>query len=325
MSRILATVFRSWHGTHSNCRFDRSPLLPSMWSTSAPRAAAALSGPCPAPTPRSTWLAAPAVPPRLDERHRDPPAHQRCPHLSQRGGDARFLKPPVTLPAAAFPHVFCDLGAPFGAVAATPVGGVAECGAAVDARHQPAPSFATGRRRVGARECDELGKVHELYSASGSRAEAIALVMFHAARSSWAALRIAPAACPVWCSTTAAAAAGSSLYSSDTIVVRPREDRRGGCRGSGAGARGPASPRGDGSGREGPARRGRARPAAYPARPDDLPRAGRRERSARRQLAFSRRSRAAGAAARRQGVLKAWWHADDHSEWRWQVEFYIHR
>jgi hypothetical protein len=22
------------------------------------------------------------------------------------------------------------------------------------------------------------------------------------------------------------------------------------------------------------------------------------------------------------GVLKAWWHADDHSEWRWQVEFY---
>jgi hypothetical protein len=24
------------------------------------------------------------------------------------------------------------------------------------------------------------------------------------------------------------------------------------------------------------------------------------------------------------GVLKAWWHAEDHSEWRWQVEFYNH-
>ncbi len=24
------------------------------------------------------------------------------------------------------------------------------------------------------------------------------------------------------------------------------------------------------------------------------------------------------------GILKAWWHADDHSEWRWQVEFYNH-
>jgi len=22
------------------------------------------------------------------------------------------------------------------------------------------------------------------------------------------------------------------------------------------------------------------------------------------------------------GVLKSWWHADDHMEWRWQVEFY---
>jgi hypothetical protein len=22
------------------------------------------------------------------------------------------------------------------------------------------------------------------------------------------------------------------------------------------------------------------------------------------------------------GILKAWWHAEDHSEWRWQVEFY---
>jgi len=22
------------------------------------------------------------------------------------------------------------------------------------------------------------------------------------------------------------------------------------------------------------------------------------------------------------GALKAWWHADDHKEWRWQVEFY---
>jgi hypothetical protein len=25
------------------------------------------------------------------------------------------------------------------------------------------------------------------------------------------------------------------------------------------------------------------------------------------------------------GILKAWWHASDHSEWRWQVEFYNHR
>lgn len=25
------------------------------------------------------------------------------------------------------------------------------------------------------------------------------------------------------------------------------------------------------------------------------------------------------------GVLKGWWHAEDHSEWRWQVEFYNHR
>src|SRR5262245_49349812 len=25
------------------------------------------------------------------------------------------------------------------------------------------------------------------------------------------------------------------------------------------------------------------------------------------------------------GVLLQWWHADDHSEWRWQVEFYNHR
>ncbi len=25
------------------------------------------------------------------------------------------------------------------------------------------------------------------------------------------------------------------------------------------------------------------------------------------------------------GILKSWWHADDHSEWRWQVEFYNHR
>lgn len=24
------------------------------------------------------------------------------------------------------------------------------------------------------------------------------------------------------------------------------------------------------------------------------------------------------------GVLKAWWHADDHSEWRWTVELYNH-
>lgn len=25
------------------------------------------------------------------------------------------------------------------------------------------------------------------------------------------------------------------------------------------------------------------------------------------------------------GILKAWWHAPDRSEWRWQVEFYNHR
>jgi len=25
------------------------------------------------------------------------------------------------------------------------------------------------------------------------------------------------------------------------------------------------------------------------------------------------------------GVLKSWWNADDHSEWRWQVEFYNSR
>ena len=25
------------------------------------------------------------------------------------------------------------------------------------------------------------------------------------------------------------------------------------------------------------------------------------------------------------GILKAWWHAEDHSEWRWQVEFYNRR
>ena len=25
------------------------------------------------------------------------------------------------------------------------------------------------------------------------------------------------------------------------------------------------------------------------------------------------------------GILKAWWHAEDHTEWRWQVEFYNHR
>lgn len=24
------------------------------------------------------------------------------------------------------------------------------------------------------------------------------------------------------------------------------------------------------------------------------------------------------------GVLKSWWHAEDKSEWRWQVEFYNH-
>jgi hypothetical protein len=25
------------------------------------------------------------------------------------------------------------------------------------------------------------------------------------------------------------------------------------------------------------------------------------------------------------GTLKSWWHADDHSEWRWQIELYNHR
>jgi hypothetical protein len=25
------------------------------------------------------------------------------------------------------------------------------------------------------------------------------------------------------------------------------------------------------------------------------------------------------------GTLRAWWHADDHSEWRWQVELYNRR
>ena len=25
------------------------------------------------------------------------------------------------------------------------------------------------------------------------------------------------------------------------------------------------------------------------------------------------------------GMLKAWWHADDHSEWRWQIELYNRR
>lgn len=25
------------------------------------------------------------------------------------------------------------------------------------------------------------------------------------------------------------------------------------------------------------------------------------------------------------GTLRAWWHAPDHSEWRWSVEFYNHR
>jgi hypothetical protein len=25
------------------------------------------------------------------------------------------------------------------------------------------------------------------------------------------------------------------------------------------------------------------------------------------------------------GILTAWWHADDHSQWRWQVEFSNHR
>ena len=25
------------------------------------------------------------------------------------------------------------------------------------------------------------------------------------------------------------------------------------------------------------------------------------------------------------GGLKAWWHATDHSEWRWQIELYNHK
>lgn len=25
------------------------------------------------------------------------------------------------------------------------------------------------------------------------------------------------------------------------------------------------------------------------------------------------------------GLLRAWWHADDHSAWRWQIELYNHR
>lgn len=25
------------------------------------------------------------------------------------------------------------------------------------------------------------------------------------------------------------------------------------------------------------------------------------------------------------GILQAWWHAPDHQEWRWSVEFYNHR
>ena len=25
------------------------------------------------------------------------------------------------------------------------------------------------------------------------------------------------------------------------------------------------------------------------------------------------------------GILKTWWHAEDGSQWRWQVEFYNHR
>jgi hypothetical protein len=25
------------------------------------------------------------------------------------------------------------------------------------------------------------------------------------------------------------------------------------------------------------------------------------------------------------GTLRQWWHADDHSEWRWQIELYNHR
>jgi hypothetical protein len=24
------------------------------------------------------------------------------------------------------------------------------------------------------------------------------------------------------------------------------------------------------------------------------------------------------------GILRSWWHADDHSEWRWELEFYNH-
>jgi hypothetical protein len=24
------------------------------------------------------------------------------------------------------------------------------------------------------------------------------------------------------------------------------------------------------------------------------------------------------------GILRSWWHADDHSEWRWQLELYNH-
>jgi hypothetical protein len=25
------------------------------------------------------------------------------------------------------------------------------------------------------------------------------------------------------------------------------------------------------------------------------------------------------------GVLKSWWHAEDQSEWRWQIELYNHK
>jgi hypothetical protein len=25
------------------------------------------------------------------------------------------------------------------------------------------------------------------------------------------------------------------------------------------------------------------------------------------------------------GILTAWWHADDHSEWRWTIELHNHR
>ena len=25
------------------------------------------------------------------------------------------------------------------------------------------------------------------------------------------------------------------------------------------------------------------------------------------------------------GIIKSWWHAPDHSEWRWLIEFYNHR